>query len=99
MLILVSVALVCLAVMLFSLCFAVWLLGLAVRMAMRLFQLGLLIVWAGITVCRWLRQHRSHHSRVKRKALMVVLEGEILPPENTELAARQQLPHIVGNCE
>ena len=96
MLLLVSVALVCLAVMLFSLCFAVWLLGLAVRIAIRLFQLGLLIVWAGITVCRWLRQNPII-SRVKPKALMVVLEGEILPPENTELAARQQLPHIVGN--
>jgi hypothetical protein len=60
MLILSGAALFCggLLLLLLSLGVAVWLLGLAIRIALRLFQLVLLIVWACIAFSRWLQQRR-----------------------------------------
>jgi hypothetical protein len=74
MLILLSIALFCFGLILFSLGVAVWLIGLAMRLCLRLFQLVLLIVWACIALSRWLQQRRKPE----------VLEGEILPPENAQ---------------
>jgi hypothetical protein len=59
MLILVSAALFGFGLLLFSLAVAVWLIGLALRIAIRLFQLGLLIVIGCIAVCRWLQQRKK----------------------------------------
>jgi hypothetical protein len=81
MLILLSAALVGFGLLLFSLGVTVWLIGLALRIAIRLFQLGLLIVWAGIAVCSWLRQRRK----------VTVLEGKILPPERRALPGRKYI--------
>jgi hypothetical protein len=57
--------------LLFSLGVAVWLIGLVLRIAIRLFQLGLLIVWTGVAFASWLQRRRK----------VIVLEGEILPPQ------------------
>jgi hypothetical protein len=48
----------------------VWLIGLAIRILIWLFQLGLLIVWGGIKVYEWMQRRRRPQ----------VIEGEILPP-------------------
>jgi hypothetical protein len=71
MLLLVSVALLGFGLLLFSLGVAIWLLGLIIRTTIRLFQLGLLLVWAGIAFARWIRQRKT----------VTVLEGEVLPPQ------------------
>jgi hypothetical protein len=49
-------------------CVTVWLIGLAIRILIRLLRLLLLLVMAGLWFTAWLRQRR-------------VLEGEILPPQ------------------
>lgn len=60
MLILFSAALFGLGLLLVSLGLAVLLLGLAIRIAICLFQLGLLLVWASIIAARhWLQQRRK----------------------------------------
>jgi hypothetical protein len=81
MLFLLGAALFGFGLLLFSFGVAIWLIGLALRIAIRLFQLGLLIVWAGIAVCSWLQQHRR----------ATVLEGEILPPERRALLPRKYI--------
>jgi hypothetical protein len=63
-------ALFAFGVMLFALGITVWLIGLAIRIAIRLFQLVLLLIIAGVALHQWLQQRRT-----------VVLEGEVLPPE------------------
>ena len=75
MLILISIALLGVGLLLFSLGVAIWLVGLTLRIAIRLFQLALLIVLAGVTVAGWLKQ------RPKADAL----DGEILPAEQRAL--------------
>jgi hypothetical protein len=79
MLILISIALLGVGLLLFSLGVAIWLVGLTLRIAIRLFQLAVLIVWVGIAFARWLRQRNK----------VEVLEGEILPPQRT--LSRQRL--------
>jgi hypothetical protein len=71
MLILLGAALFALGALLFAAAVTVWLLGLAIRIAIRLFQLVLLIILASITFARWIRQRKT----------AVVLEGEVLPPQ------------------
>jgi hypothetical protein len=56
--------------MLFSLGVAVWLIGSAIRLCLRLFQLVLLIALAGIKVYQWMQQRRRPEA----------IEREILPP-------------------
>jgi hypothetical protein len=70
MLILLGAALFAFGALLFAAGVAVWLIGLALRIVIRLFQLGLLIVWAGVVV----------YSRLRRRKV-IVLEGEVLPPQ------------------
>jgi hypothetical protein len=55
---------------LFCLGVTVWLLGLAIRITIRLFQLVVLILWAGIMLYQWQRRRAPQ-----------ALDGEILPPE------------------
>jgi hypothetical protein len=71
MLILLGAALFALGALLFAAAVTAWLLGLAIRIAIRLFQLVLLIILANITFARWIRQRKT----------AVVLEGEVLPPQ------------------
>jgi hypothetical protein len=71
MLILLGAALFAFGAALFGLGVAVWLIGLALRLAVRLFQLALLIVWAGVIV----------YSRLRQRPKVTVLEGEVLPPQ------------------
>jgi hypothetical protein len=79
MLILVSAALFGFGLLLFSLGVAVWL---AIRIAIRLFQLGLLIVWTSAAV----------YSRLRQRRKVTVLEGEILPPERRALPVNTPTP-------
>jgi hypothetical protein len=74
MLILVAVGF---GALLFSVGVAVWLLGLLIRIVIRLFQLVLLLVWACIALSRWLQQRRKPE----------VLEGEILPPQSAHVTS------------
>jgi hypothetical protein len=85
MLILFGAALFGFGLVLFSLGVAVWLLGLAMRVAIRLLQLGLLLVWAGVAVTSWLQQRRK----------VVVLEGDILPPERWALPDRSHVRRLL----
>lgn len=59
MLILLSAAAFSFGLPLFSLCLAVWLLGVIIRIAILLSQLGLLLVWAGIAFAGWLQRSRA----------------------------------------
>ena len=59
MLILFSAALFGFGMLLFSLGLAVMLVGLAIRIAIWLFQLGLLPVWASLAARHWLQQRRK----------------------------------------
>jgi hypothetical protein len=81
MLLLFSATLFGFGLLLFALGLAVWLIGLALRVAIRLFQLGLLIVWAGVIV----------YSRLRHRPKVTVLEGEILPPERRALPGRKYI--------
>jgi hypothetical protein len=67
--------------LLFGVGVTVYLIGLILRVAIRLFQLGLLLVWAAVAVCSWLRQRRK----------VTVLEGEILPLERRALPDRSHV--------
>jgi hypothetical protein len=81
MLILLGAALFAFGMLLFSVGVAIWLLGLALCFAVRLFQLVLLIIMAGIAFASWLQQRRK----------VTVLEGEILPPERRVLPERKYI--------
>jgi hypothetical protein len=85
MLILFSVALFGFGLLLFCLGIAVWLIGLAIRIAIRLFQLGLLIIMGCTAVRHWLQQRRK----------VDVLEGEILPPERRALPDRSRVRRLL----
>jgi hypothetical protein len=85
MLILFAAALFGFGLLLFGVGVTVYLIGLILRVAIRLFQLVLLLVWAGVAVCSWLRQ--------RRKA--TVLEGEILPPERRALSDRNRVRRLL----
>jgi hypothetical protein len=85
MLILVSMALFIFGLLLFSFGIAVWLLGLVIRITIRLFQLGLLLVWACIAFTGWLRRRQQSD----------VLEGEILPPEQRALPDRSHVKRLL----
>ena len=82
MLILLGAALFAFGALLFAAGVTVYLIGLILRIAIRLFQLGLLIVWAGIAICSWLQRRRKRD---------VPLEGEILPPERRALPGRKYI--------
>jgi hypothetical protein len=71
MLILLGGALFGFGLLLFAAGVTVYLIGLAIRIAIRLSQLGLLLVLAGIAFASWIRQ----------RGKMEVLEGEVLPPQ------------------
>jgi hypothetical protein len=79
MLLLLGATLFAFGLLLFSLGIAVWLIGLVLRLTIRLFQVGLLLVWAGVIVYSRLRQRRP------------VIEGEILPPERRALPGRKYI--------
>ena len=81
MLILLGAALFVFGLLLFSLGVTVYLIGLILRVAIRLFQLTLLLVWVGVIVCSRLQQRRK----------VTVLEGEILPPERRALPGRKYI--------
>jgi hypothetical protein len=85
MLILLGAALFGFGLLLFSLGVAVWLIGLALRIAIRLFQLVLLIVWASVTIYGRLRQRRK----------VIVLEGEILPPARRAMPDRSRVKRLL----
>ena len=60
MLILLSAAAFSFGLPLFSLCLAVWLLGVIIRIAILLYvSSGLLLVWAGIAFAGWLQRSRA----------------------------------------
>jgi hypothetical protein len=86
MLILLGAALFGFGLLLFSLGVAIWLLGLALCFAIRLFQLTLLLMWAGVIVYSRLRQ---------RPKVTVPLEGEILPPERQALPDRSHVRRLL----
>jgi hypothetical protein len=86
MLILLSAALFGFGLLLFGLGVAVWLVGLALRIIIRLFRLTLLIIWAGLAFANWLQQRRK----------VIVLEGEILPPEQRALPRLTKLLLFAG---
>jgi hypothetical protein len=71
MLILLGGALFGFGLLLFGLGVTVYLIGLILRVFIRLFQFGLLLVLAGIAFASWIRQRKK----------VVVLEGEVLPPQ------------------
>ena len=81
MLLLFGVALFAFGALLFAAGVTVYLIGLILRIAIRLFQLGLLIVWAGVIV----------YSRLRQRRKATVLEGEILPPERRALPERKYI--------
>jgi hypothetical protein len=85
MLILLGAALFAFGLLLFGVGVTVYLIGLILRVAIRLFQLVLLLVWAGVAVCSWLRQRRK----------VTVLEGEILPPERRALPDRSHVRRLL----
>jgi hypothetical protein len=85
MLILLGAVLFTFGLLLFSLGVTVWLVGLALRVAIRLFQLGLLIVWAGFAGYRWLHQRKK----------VTALEGEILPPLPRALPDRSHVRRLL----
>jgi hypothetical protein len=69
MLLLIGIVLFCFGAALFSLAVAVWLFGLVLRVALRLFEFTLLLIIAGIKLYLWQRRRRPE-----------ALDGEILPP-------------------
>jgi hypothetical protein len=71
MLILISAVLFAFGFLLFSFGITMLLIGLVLRIAIRLFQLMLLILLAGIAVYNRLQQH----------SMVQVLDGEHLPPQ------------------
>jgi hypothetical protein len=79
MLILLGTALFAFGLLLFGVGVTVYLIGLILRVAIKLFQLVLLLVWVGVIVCSRLQQRRK----------VTVLEGEILPPERRALPGRK----------
>ena len=85
MLILLGAALFAFGALLFAAGVTVYLIGLILRIAIRLFQLGLLIVWAGVIV----------YSRLRQRRKATVLEGEILPPERRALPDRSHVKRLL----
>jgi hypothetical protein len=85
MLILLGAALFAFGLLLFGVGVTIYLIGLILRVAIRLFQLVLLLVWAGVAVCSWLRQRRK----------VTVLEGDILPPERRALSDRSHVRRLL----
>jgi hypothetical protein len=81
MLILLGAALFAFGLLLFGVGVFVYLIGLILRVAIRLFQPVLLLVWEGVIICGRLRQRRK----------VTVLEGEILPPQPRALPNRRRV--------
>ena len=87
--ILLSAAVFGFGLLLFSVGLAVWLLGLAIRIAIGLFQLALLIVWTGITFTGWLQQQ-------KQRADLLKIDVE-LGPSGGMPHAQVHAPPLRGN--
>jgi hypothetical protein len=94
MLILRGAALFTFGLALFAAGVSVWLLGLALRVAIRLFQLVLLIIWAGFAFANWLQQRRKVDVLEGEILEGEILEGEILPERRPLPPKQRALPRL-----
>jgi hypothetical protein len=87
MLILLSAALFGFGLLLFGLGLAAWLIGLAIQIAIWVFQLVLLIVWAGITFYSWMQRRTFVRTEL--------IKLEVSTSRNVDRIGRA--PHLRGN--
>jgi hypothetical protein len=95
MLILLSAALFGFGLLLFGLGLAAWLIGLAIQIAIWVFQLVLLIVWAGTTFCSWM-QPRTPQTVFSLEATTVDRIGRA-PPLRGNIRTKhgsRRVPHL-----
>jgi hypothetical protein len=95
MLILLSAALFGFGLLLFGLGLTVWLIGLAIRIVIWVFQLVLLIVWAGIAFYSWMQRRVSLLEAMRTE--LIKLEVSTGQSAVHERSGRAPPPSLRGN--
>ena len=87
MLILLSAGLFGFGLLLFGLRLAVWLIGLAIQIAIWVFQLVLLIVWAGIAFYSWMQRRTPQTASLLEAMRTELIKLEVSTGQNVDRGA------------